>query len=316
MVGASDSIFFALDFATDSIFRYRRELEALSAQGLRIWVVVHDILPISHPHWFTAASCVKYRRWMRVCARLADGFICVSNDVSEQLYTLLQQRFGLSELPAIVTIDPGSDISDVSLPVDGSQLPKASGLTPEKFAQSAIVVGTLEPRKGHADVLDAFELIWSGQILPGTAEIPLILIGKQGWNTKALTDRIRAHPQAGILLFWFDAVNDVGLRSAYDACRLVIVPSHAEGYGLPLDEALSMGVPVLARDIPVFRRHDGHQIMRFSAESSATELARAIVACHSKDRQSYPQLAVTHWDKTACQVVRALGIKSSDTNVH
>ena len=302
IAGGPDAIFFGLDFATDSIFRYRRDLAAFRRSGGRMWFLLHDILPISHPHWFTHASGVKYRRWLRTCAALADGFLCVSPVVRTLLTDLLRERYGLADGPAVVPISLGSDITASDRIQDAAALPLEPGLTKELFARAALIVGTLEPRKGHTDVLDAFDRLWtSGH------DIPLVLIGRPGWNTDALQRRIRQHPRHGVLLFWLDRVDDTALRAAYGQCRIAIVPSLAEGYGLPLDEALALGAPVLARDIPVFQRHQATAIHYFPQTATDAEIASAVIAAHESALRTPDLPPLTRWQQTARQCVAAMG---------
>ena len=63
------------------------------------------------------------------------------------------------------------------------------------------MVGTLEPRKGHADILAAFSELWRQG-----AENRLVLVGRMGWHIEDLRDAIRMHPEYGGKLLWFDDV--------------------------------------------------------------------------------------------------------------
>lgn len=295
-------LFFGLDFATDSVYRSQRQLHALRSAGTPMWFLVHDILPITHPKWFTAPARLKYRRWMRVCASLADGFICVSPEVASQVTRLMANRYGRHDLPQIITITPGSHLpSQVPRSIEGPPS-QAADIDATLFADAVLVVGTLEPRKGHADVLAAFELLWR----TGHA-IRLVLIGRAGWNTKALQKTIRRHKQYNHLLFWLDDVSDETLHAAYRNCRLTLVPSLAEGYGLPLDEAVALGSPVLARDLAVFRRHQWDRISYFPEQADAQTLAEAIVEAISARRSEQLPPSLPDWTTAARQITQALG---------
>ena len=303
LVGAPGSLFFGLDFATDSIYRSRHDLWRFKLGGGQVWFLVHDVLPLSHPQWFTHASCLKYRRWLRVCASLADGIFCVSPVVATQLRELISNRYGRTELPRISTIELGSDLTTAERELDRLALPIRDGLDYGIFERAALVVGTLEPRKGHIDVLKAFETLWNDGY-----DIPLILIGRAGWNTRALQSQIQQHPQRDRLLYWLDDVDDQGLQAAYHHCQLVIVPSLAEGYGLPLDEALAQGTPVLARDIPVFRRHEDTAVTYFPEKAGAAEIAACILAAHAAAANKPRRKAqVRNWEHTARQVISEFG---------
>jgi glycosyltransferase involved in cell wall biosynthesis len=300
--GAPGSLFFGLDFATDSVFRARHDLRRFKLAGGEIWFLVHDILPLSHPQWFTPASRLKYRRWLRVCMAVADGILCVSPVVAVQVEELVLQRYGRSEPPHIITIDLGSDITPGDFEIETSELPMTAGLDVATFTRAALVVGTLEPRKGHSDVLAAFDLLWNDG-----HDIPLVLIGRPGWNMDALQDRIRQHPKHGRLLFWLDDVDDEALHAAYRHCRFVIVPSLAEGYGLPLDEALAVGAPVLARDIPVFRRHEGDAPVSYFAErADPTSISASILVINAAANEPRRMARLRQWESTARQVAREL----------
>lgn len=302
MEAGPGALFFALDFATDAVHRYRQQLRAFKRKGGVIWFVLHDVLPMSHPHWFTPASRLRYRRWLRVCAALADGIMCVSSSVANEVRGLLRTRLGLRSLPVVRTIRLGADVSISSSstsPTARSPMKIADG----RLAEAVLVVGTLEPRKGHADVLAAFDLIW------GAGDtIPLVLIGKPGWGTRDLQARLSQHPQAGTNLFWYTDIDDDELRWAYRQCRMTLVPSLAEGYGLPLDEALALGSPVLARDIAVFRRHHRQSLAYFPADIDAAHLSQRIRSFHADaTRSSSPPLDLQSWRDTAGDVLHMLG---------
>lgn len=299
--GGSDSLFLGLDFSTDAVFHAREQLQRLRATGTPIWFLVHDILPMSHPQWFTAASQLKYRRWMRICAALADGILCVSSDTAERVEKLLLERYRRVQLPRIVTITPGSYITTSDSILGSEQLPNAPGLDGAVFAKAILIVGTLEPRKGHADALAALELLWAEGY-----EIPLVLIGRGGWNTVALQRAIRSHSALGRTLFWCDDVCDEGLHAAYRHCSLVLVPSLSEGYGLPIDEALALGSPVLARDIRVFRRHADSQLRFFPTQASPRELADSILETYRSAHRNPPLPKLFTWHETAQEVAKAL----------
>jgi glycosyltransferase involved in cell wall biosynthesis len=133
-----------------------------------------------------------------------------------------------------------------------------------RVAQHAFVlmVGTIEPRKGYALVLDAFDAIWR----EGHA-MHLVIVGRPGWNVKELIARLHNHPQLGERLHWFDSADDKALDVLYDAAAGVLIASEAEGFGLPIVEAAIHGKALLVRDIPVFREVAGDGATYFRAET-------------------------------------------------
>lgn len=306
--GRPEAIFFGLDFATESIFRHRRSLAEFRRDGGRFWFVVHDTLPVSHPKWFTAASCLRYRRWLRISAGLAEGYLCVSHSVAEAMRSLLSESLGCGHPPSLRIIRLGSDLLAGAPSKPAACAMAALELGVGALGNAVLMVGTLEPRKGHAQILDAFEEIWrSGD------EIPLLLIGRRGWGTDRLQQRILRHYQLGRLLFWLEDVDDDGLRTAYEHCKMTLVASFGEGYGLPMDEALAIGSPVLARDIPVFRRHSRPGLGYFPDDAAAVQIAACIRSFYAVARKCNAPEALPTWDDTAKDVATHLGLLAGGT---
>jgi glycosyltransferase involved in cell wall biosynthesis len=142
-----------------------------------------------------------------------------------------------------------------------------------------LMVGTLEPRKGHLQVLDAMECLWARGM-----DINLVIVGREGWlhttddqrrSIPELMRRLRGHRELGKRLFWEAGIGEAALESIYAASTCLIAASEAEGFGLPLIEAAQHGLPVIARDIPVFREVAGEFAFYFEGEDGDT-LAGAI----------------------------------------
>ncbi|MGB3625540.1 MAG: glycosyltransferase, partial [Henriciella sp.] len=109
-------------------------------------------------------------------------------------------------------------------------------------------VGTIEPRKGHSVILDAFESLWEKGI-----DSELHIIGREGWGVETFVQRLKHHPEFGLRLHWRANLDDEALGEAYRNAAAVICASYAEGFGLPLIEADYFGVPIIASNIPVFK---------------------------------------------------------------
>jgi glycosyltransferase involved in cell wall biosynthesis len=126
---------------------------------------------------------------------------------------------------------------------------------------SFLSVGTVEPRKGYAQELAAFDLLWQQG-----REVCLVIIGSQGWLVDDLAVRLRNHPELNRHLFWLETISDQYLETLYAACTCLLAVSEAEGFGLPLVEAARHKLPVIARDIPVFREIMGAHAFYFSGQ--------------------------------------------------
>lgn len=262
-------VFLGLDFSLDAVRRHRRQLARFRRDGGILWFLVCDLLPMQRPDWFSPNNVVRYKAWIEVIAGIADGFFCISYQTEQDLRDALMEKFDLSSGYQNCVVPMGHDIME-SVIETGSQIPSVS----HRFDMSApftLMVGTLEPRKGHADILAAFNELWQHG-----ANDRLVLVGRMGWRIEELRERIITHPEFGRKLMWFGDVEDVELECIYKACQGMIIASHAEGFGLPLIEALGHHKPVLARDLPIFRQHEALGVRYFPAEANSDELASSI----------------------------------------
>ncbi len=260
----SDDIFLSLDLAANILPRHQRQIRQWQRNGCLIAVVMYDLLPEQRPDWFNPKTRRNYRRWLRVVTRHSDRIICISQHVAQDLEAWIAARpwRGNARLQ-IHCMRLGSDISSSS-PTTGMPAGAAPLLAELGKRRTLLVVGTIEPRKGHTYLLPAFNLLWQEASYD---DVSLVFVGRIGWRTEALQARIRTHPEAGRRFFWFDNASDEFLGCLYALAHGVIVPSLAEGFGLPLVEALQHGVPVLARDLPVFRAMNLAKITYFSQDA-------------------------------------------------
>lgn len=265
-------IFLGLDLATYIIPRHQQQMATWKSRGLKLVFVVYDLLPLQHPQWFSAKLVRAFGRWTKSVAILADQVFCISQPVKQDFENLMQVRYGLQPgtFPAHV-FPMGGDIK-ASQPSTG--LPEGFSEKLDSIGQgkAALMVGTIEPRKGYGQMLDAFEKLWR----KGGYSTKLVIVGRPGWMTASLQRRITASPYLDDRLFWFDNASDEALHALYQSCVGVIVASYAEGYGLPLLEALEHGKSVLARDLTVFRQFQSPHVSYFAADASTEAVSAAV----------------------------------------
>ena len=156
----------------------------------------------------------------------------------------------------------GADIKNTSPSV---HLPRDAGDFFGRIVNQTtfLMVGTVEPRKGHALALDAFSQLWRDGY-----DFNLVVIGKKGWLVDDLADRMSACSKNGSTFYWFQGASDEFLERAYSSCSCLLAASEAEGFGLPLIEASFHNLPVLARDIAVSEKWQATRLLlrRSSAE--------------------------------------------------
>lgn len=209
-------------------------IEHARRKGVRIAALIHDLIPLTHPHLFVPDRRVT--AWFEWVGAKADAIVCVSATTARAVEALLRPR-----CRQVGQVHLGADFSAVVAP-------RAPGLPAPYF----LMVGTVEPRKRHQDALDAFERLWAEG-----REVSLVLLGQPGWLVDGLLARIRSHPELGRRLHWLQVASDAELEAAYRGARALIAASETEGFGLPVVEALRRGTPVIASDIPVFREIAG-----------------------------------------------------------
>jgi glycosyltransferase involved in cell wall biosynthesis len=283
------------------------ELSRQRRQGARIVVVIYDILPLQRPDWFPPDALPLLQRWLHESLKVADAALCISQTVAEELAAWLNTDTGsaLRKRPLdIGWFHLGADFPATAHP----QAPEDPMVTRALRAAAArptlLMVGTIEPRKGHAQALAAFEQLWATG-----DDIGLTIVGKAGWSTETLQARISEHPEQGSRLHWLRFPGDASLAKLYAAHAGLLVASEGEGFGLPIVEAARIGLPVLARGIPVFREVAGDHVSWFNGTTPAV-LADALrqwrVAATQGTLPSPHNIPILNWDESAQAFLKAL----------
>jgi glycosyltransferase involved in cell wall biosynthesis len=310
----SGDLFLGLDLSAHLLPRHQAQVLRWKRSGVKIHVVVYDLLPLQHPEWFNPKTTRNFKRWIKWLAVYADSAVCISETVKLELGTWLSVRFDLrrTALPASAIV-LGADIA-ASAPSGGLPANAECLLARLRNTPAVLMVGTLEPRKGYDQALAAFEQLWQQR----GAKPLLVIVGRPGWKTEALQEKLRMHPQAGKRLFWLDDVSDEYLARLYFTCRGVLMASRAEGFGLPLIEAALHGKPVLARDIPVFREIKVECLIYFNSDTPPG-LASAITSW--LQITSVPAFGRTAprfstWQLSVTQLLHALGLQHQAPKPH
>ena len=222
--------------------------KAARRQGASILFIVYDLLPATMPEMFGPEVCTSYQRWLATVIAIADGLLCISRTVADELRRWIDTRgTERRETMRIGWFHMGTKLPTAAL---------SEELNPEhrlvldamRRHRSVLAVGTIEPRKGYRQVLGAFDMLWRRGI-----DITLTIVANRGWLVEDLLALLDAHPERERRLFWVSGISDGVLAELYRSADLLLAASLGEGFGLPLIEAGQFGLPVLARDLPVFR---------------------------------------------------------------
>lgn len=196
-------------------------------------VLVHDAIPLDYPEYTRAGMAAVFARKLGVVSRRADLVIYSSHDARARV------EAHMGRVPPAVVAGLG-----VPMPVVG-KLPEGLDVSSPYY----VVIGTIEPRKNHALLLD----VW--QKLPDTGP-KLFILGSRGWGNDAVFARLDSAPMMGRTVFEVPRLEDGQVAALLQNAQALLFPSFAEGYGLPLFEAKALGVPVFASNLAVF-----HQII-------------------------------------------------------
>ncbi|VVO84777.1 glycosyltransferase family 4 protein [Pseudomonas fluorescens] len=231
--------------------------ERLKREGVGIVSVIYDLIPLTHPQFYDNRLAQVFNEWFDWITKTADGYVAISATVRDQVREELQRRLGAARANEL-----WFDYFHLGSELDQD---KATATVEPRLAQLFeapepvfLMVSTIEPRKNHAYLLDAFELAWAAG-----SKARLCIAGGIGWKCDTLLARVRNHPQLNQRLFMFNDLSDTSLEYAYNHASSLVFPSHVEGFGLPLVEAMQRGLPAMGSDIPIFREIGGEFMAYF-----------------------------------------------------
>jgi glycosyltransferase involved in cell wall biosynthesis len=303
-----DDIYLGLDLNPGLTVKLEATYQHWRALGLQVYFVVYDILLVNRPDWAPEEAAVGLKNWLRAVSQVSTGLLCISDSVADEVRLWLQHNPpARHQPPRIASFHLGADVEN-SAPSRGLPTTAAQTLKAIQNKTSFLTVGTLEPRKGHLQTLAAFELLWQQQI-----DVNLVIVGKKGWMVDALAERINTHAELGKRLFWLDGISDEYLGNIYKASACLVSASEGEGFGLPLIEAAKQGIPILARDLAVFREVAGNHAFYFKG-LSADDLASAVkdwLSLHLRKQVPDSKLIpILTWAESAKQLVNKLPINT------
>jgi glycosyltransferase involved in cell wall biosynthesis len=196
-------------------------------------VTVHDLTYFDHPEWHEPAKVRFFRRAIEVAARRAAALVCVSDSTAERLEALCHPV-----APVIVAphgIDRERFTTAEPEPSADSDALRALGIDPDR--PLVVFVGTLEPRKGVATLVAAFD-----RVAGRHPDALLVLAGQPGWGNELDALSAAAHRDRVVVTGY---VPDPAVPALLRSAAAVAYPSLDEGFGMPAFEALACGAPLV-----------------------------------------------------------------------
>lgn len=212
----------------------------MSRRSLRGVFFLHDLIPLSHPEYCRAGEDGRHQRRLQTMLSAGRGLVvnsAATRDALEAHAVSLGHR-----VPRCVV----APLPPAHFPAPGRGQP----LEKPYF----VVLGTIEPRKNHLLLLQ----VWRQLVEElGESAPHLVIVGQRGWECEQVVDLLERCPALQGNVLELSRCSDAELANWLGHAQALLFPSFVEGFGIPLVEALTCGLPVIASDLPVFREIAG-----------------------------------------------------------
>ena len=234
-----------------------RVLEAVgrALQG-QIAVMIHDTIPLDHPHFQRDGTVLRFQKLLRRVQMKADLVLCNSAQTKADVARHMALH---GPVPQCLVVPLGVE---VLTPEPQVILPVGFDISRPCF----ITIGTLEPRKNHLFLLDLWARMEAD--LPSEKMPQLLICGARGWKNEAVFKRLDNDLMMGRHIFELPGLSDGQIAALLAQVQGALFPSHAEGFGLPPAEVLAQGIPVICNDLEIYREILGDYPVYVSVQDS------------------------------------------------
>jgi len=300
-LGTGD-VFFDIDSVWNNRMRRSFLLPILKKQGMSIAVHIYDIIPIQYPQYCDEQTTMRFMDYLGAHLLYADLVIANTESTLQDVRKLAEQ-IGTKPIPGVCS-PLGANFVNEHTDFSGTQdiNPMALSL---KGSRYLLMVGTIEPRKNHTFILDAYEESLR------SAGFRLVIAGRRGWNVDALMMRINELQKFDRNFLFLDSANDRTINYLYEHAFFTVFPTKQEGFGLPVIESFLHKTPVLASDIPVLREVGGDYCDYFSLDDKDDLLNillqyKSEVSSYSARKARLENYRPFSWDQSEDRIWAAL----------
>ena len=279
---------------------YNKVIKNIKQKGVLYSCLIYDIIPLKYPYTYGPGFSSIYKSWLLDTISIADHLFAISEntktDVEELMPSIKNYRCNLD------VIRLGDEIEKVAKNNDV----KSEILNLSPFI---LTVGTIEYRKNHITLINAYRLLVS----EGNMDLPaLVIVGRPGWLDNSLAYQIENDPSIHNLVHVYSDVSDDDLDYLYRNCLFTVYPSIYEGWGLPVAESLRYGKQCITSNSSSMLEI-APELTRFAHPLKVEEWARSIYELtndpdmlareNSKVSESY---LGTTWEQCANEILVSL----------
>ncbi len=274
------AVFFDLDAVWMGRVRRSYLLPILKKQGAVIVAHIYDIISVTHPQYCLQRGVCLFMDYIGAHLQYADAVIVNAQATVAELQKLSAQAGCVC--PPCTVVPLGADFQEKTAFSKKRKRSKRKREIPKSGMPYLLMAGTIEPRKNHRLLLRAY-----GEGLRDMG-YGIVFAGSLGWDMEGFARELVEHPDFGKRIFWFSDLKDEELSYLYDHAYFLVFCSYAEGFGLPVLEALKRGTPVLAAELPVTREAAGEACVYF-AQDDAQGICSKVFYYHSH-KEAYQRL--------------------------
>lgn len=295
------TIFFDLDAAWMSRMKRSYLLPLIKRQGAMIVAHIYDIISVTHPQFCLERGVYNFMDFLGAHLQYADRIITNARATVDEL-ELLADKLGCM-LPEYSIVPLGANFIDNKPIADEDMTERLVKIANEK--PFILMVGTIEPRKNHKLLLDAYDC--------GLKKLGynIIMTGYMGWNMEDFEKRLKNHPDYNNGVYHFEGQSDKEIAYLYQHARFLAFLSYTEGFGLPIIEALQRGTTVIAADVPVLREVGGENCVWFEQDNVGEFVEKVkdysdVLKCHAENVSCKEQVVVCSWEKCGEEIISVL----------
>lgn len=282
---------------------YASIIRSSKSKNVGIYTVVYDLFPIQYPTLFPSRGFVNgFISWHQMILMNSDAILCISKATADVLIKYYKTtKIKRKEPLNIYVFHMGHNI----IAREEQNIRKSIKLFLQE-KPTFLMLGTVEPRKGHIYVLEAIE-----KVLEKDEDIQMLIIGKNGWNNDSVLKKIAKSKALENKVMWVQDANDEEVHWSFKNSRALIMASQDEGYGLPIIEAAHFGLPIICSDIPIFHEVAEDNATYFKCKDSNDLAQTLIIWLNEKKHPNSKKIKQYTWEESAQEV---LDIMNGQTN--